>query len=106
MCAYLSAKAGAQSLSLARTGSKRLTALDSRLRGNDGMGCAGRGLEGCCEHASSKWPVRQYQHLAVAAALLSTDQRRLDVFDRVVRIDRCFQHAVADLARQIGIDFT
>src|SRR5271167_2562951 len=36
-----SAKAGAQGLPLARTGGKRLKSVDSRLRGNDGVSCAG-----------------------------------------------------------------
>src|SRR5215471_10281183 len=46
----------------------------------------------------SQRSVRQYQHFAVAAALLRSDQRRSDLLDRVEGIDRRLEHAVADFA--------
>src|SRR5262249_15156834 len=65
---------------------------------------AERGLEGYGRSARSKRSIWQDQHLVITATLLGTDQRRLDVFDRVVGIDRRVEHAVTDLARQIGVD--
>src|SRR6516164_5986182 len=57
-----------------------------------------------CRASGSQRSIRQNQHLAVAAALLGTDQCCFDVLDRVAGVDRRLQHAVANLDRQIGIN--
>ena len=49
-------------------------------------------------------PIGQHQHLAVSAALLRADQRRADLLDRVGRVDRRLEHAVAELDGEIGIE--
>src|SRR5262249_46264837 len=49
--------------------------------------------------------IGQYQHFAVAAALLGANERGFDLLDRIERVDRRLQHAVAELDREVGIEF-
>src|SRR5262245_34666547 len=50
------------------------------------------------------WSARRHEDLAAALALLGMLQRSLDVLDRVNPLDGRRQHALQDLAAEVGVD--